>query len=558
MNKMPLFWRSVVCLLALFLAAFLYAPVVFMLKEAFTAQGNISLAYFGILFRNSMMIASIGNSLLLGCVVTLICLALSLPIAWFATRYRFRGQWLINALIMVPMVLPPFVGAIGMKQFLSRFGTLNLVLMKLGVVSAPVDWLGSGFWGVVVLEVLHLFPIIYLNMSASLANIDPSLEEAAWNLGSRRFPFIRKILLPLAMPGIFAGAAIVFIWSVTDLGTPLILEYRGVVAYQIYVMINDIHSNPMGYALVVLLLVWIGLIYYTSKQFFNSRQAYMANKAVRLAQRPAPAAWYKTVMFAYCAVIGVFAIMPHCMVILTSVAGRWFMTVLPEQFTLQYYQTVLTHPLSVISVRNSIFLSSVSTTLDIAVGVLAAFIIARMKFRGRALLDFSVMLPLAMPGLILAFGYVGMFAGTWLDPRGNPFPLLVIAYAVRRLPFMVRSVDAGLRQIDPSMEEASLNLGASPLRTLWKVTLPLVSTNVIAGGLLVFTFAVLEVSDSLILAMKENYYPVTKAIYALVSRIADGMPVGSALGVFAMLLLAGGMFITGKILGRKMGELFRM
>ena len=558
MKKIPAYWIVTAVIITGLLGVFLYYPVLFILEKAFFPVKGFSLAFFSILFRNKVMVDAVVASFALGTVVTLGCLLVSLPLAWFATRYLLKGQWFFNSLLMLPMILPPFVGAIGMKQFLARFGTLNVVLMDAGIIHQPIDWLGSGFWGVVILEILHLFPIVYLNLTATLANIDPAMEEAAWNLGSTTWSFVRKILAPLAAPGIFAGAAIVFIWSMTDLGTPLILDFRGVAAYQIYGMVNDIYENPMGYALVVFVLVWIGLIYYAAKKFFASGPVAMTNKAVRLAVKPSPSpamAVCATLLFL---TIGLVSIVPHLMVVLSACSEKWFMTVLPERFTFHYFVDGFKHPLTVLSVRNSLFLSGITTVVDILIGIAAAYLISRFKFVGRGLFDFSVMLPLALPGLILSFGYVGTFAGTHLDPRVNPFPLLIAAYAIRRLPFMVRAVDAGLSQVHPSMEEASLNLGAGHTATLTKITLPLIASSVIAGAILVFSFAMLEVSDSLILAMKENYYPITKAIYALVNRIRDGFPLASTLGVFIMILLAASMLIAGKILGKKMGELFRM
>jgi iron(III) transport system permease protein len=558
MKKLPPYWIIAAVIIAGLLALFLYYPVLFILEKAFFPVKGFSLAFFGILFQNRVMVDAVGTSFILGIVVTIGCLLVSLPLAWFATRYLLKGQWFFNSLLMLPMILPPFVGAIGMKQFLARFGTLNVVLMDLGIIHQPIDWLGSGFWGVAILEILHLFPIVYLNLTAALANIDPAMEEAAWNLGSTGWAFVRKILAPLAAPGIFAGAAIVFIWSTTDLGTPLILDFRGVAAYQIFGMVNDINENPMGYALVVFVLAWIGLIYYTAKKFFASTDIATTNKAMRLSARPRP-----STVTAVCATlvflaVGFVSMVPHLMVVLSACSEKWFMTVLPEHFTFHYFVDGFNHPLTVLSVRNSLFLSGLTTVADILIGIAAAYVISRFKFVGRALFDFSVMLPLALPGLILSFGYVGTFAGTILDPRTNPFPLLIAAYAVRRLPFMVRSVDAGLSQVHPSMEEASFNLGAGHTKTLTRITLPLIASSVIAGAILVFSFAMLEVSDSLILAMKENFYPITKAIYALVNRIQDGFPLASALGVFIMILLAASMLVAGKILGKKMGELFRM
>lgn len=558
MNRLQPFWRIMLAVVVALLSVFLIYPVLFVLKKAFFPVDGFSLEFFEILFGHQVLVESMISSSLIGIVVTLLCIVISFPLAWVITRYRlpFSGLW--TAVIMIPMVLPPFVGAIGMKQFLARFGSLNLLLMKFQLIDAPIDWLASGIWGVVVLQVLHLFPIVFLNLSASLANIDPALEEAAWNLGSTRFAFFRKIIIPLAVPGLFAGAAIVFIWSVTDLGTPLILEYRNVVAYQIYNMINDIYENPLGYAVVLFLLAWIALIYFGSKALFLRRKTVMSTKAVRGTMRKTPSRPLLIFSLLGFVGIGLLAVTPHLMVLFSSISQKWFMTVLPEKFTLEYFHTVVEHPMTFGSIRNSIFLASNATLAACVVGVIAAYLISRYRFWGRGGLDFLTMLPLALPGLVVAFGYVGSFAGTALDPRHNPFPLLVAAYAVRRIPFMVRSVDAGLRQIDPAMEEAALNLGASHGRTLSRITLPLLTSNIIAGSILVFAFAMLEVSDSLILAMKENYYPLTKAIYAMVNRIADGFGVGSALGVFAMIILAASMIVAGKILGRKMGELFRM
>jgi iron(III) transport system permease protein len=203
-------------------------------------------------------------------------------------------------------------------------------------------------------------------------------------------------------------------------------------------------------------------------------------------------------------------------------------------------------------------LSSVSTVIDIVLGVAIAYFLARKRIPGRTVLDAVAMLPLALPGLVLAFGYVAAFSATSLDARINPVPLLIIAYAVRRLPYMVRAAYAGFQQTSIALEEAAINLGASPLKTLFQITMPLVFANLIAGAVLSFSFAMLEVSDSLILASKEPYYPITKAIYALLGRIADGPYIASALGMLGLLLLAASLFIAGRLFGRRMGELFRV
>jgi iron(III) transport system permease protein len=251
------------------------------------------------------------------------------------------------------------------------------------------------------------------------------------------------------------------------------------------------------------------------------------------------------------------ALIPHLGVLLTSVTKRWFLSVLPAEYTMQFYKEVFSHDLALLSIKNSLFLSSLSTIVDVVLGVTIAYLLTRKRVPGRDVLDTLAMLPLALPGLVMAFGYVAAFSATPLDVRVNPVPLLVIAYAVRRLPYMVRAAYAGFQQTSVALEEAAVNLGASPMKTLYQITFPLIFANLIAGAVLSFSFAMLDVSDSLILAVKEQNYPVTKAIYTLLERIADGPYIASAMGMLGLLLLAGSLFVAGRFFGRRMGELFR-
>jgi iron(III) transport system permease protein len=377
------------------------------------------------------------------------------------------------------------------------------------------------------------------------------------------------------MPGLFAGSVIVFIWAFTDLGTPLIFGYTRVVPVQIFNQVIDLSRNPQGYALVVGVLAMTVLIYLTAKRTFGLRayQSLTRGPVQGSEKRPGRLASSLMVLFIL-AVVGL-ACLPHGAVILTALKREWFMSVLPTSYTLGHFESALGHELTLSSIRNSILFSGLSTALDLALGVVIGYLLVRHAFRGSSVLDALVMLPLAIPGLVLAFGYVAAFssvpletvdnpfyrallaARNALDPRDNPIPLLVIAYGVRRLPYMVRAAYAGFQQVNVQLEEAAVNLGSPPLKAMVRVTVPLLSANLVAGGILVFSFAMLEVSDSLILAMKEEFYPITKAIYVLVQRIEDGPYIASALGVWAMVFLGVSLMAAGILLGRRMGQLFR-
>jgi iron(III) transport system permease protein len=560
------FARLVFAFTALFFGAFFLWPVLQILRGGFVdADGRFTLAYLGAILADPHHVGALGNSLLLAATTTCLALGLALPLAWVSDRFLFPGKALLGALILVPMILPPFVGAIGIKQIFGQYGALNCLLQLAGLLEpgATIDWFARHqFWGIAVVQALSLYPIIYLNAVAALANVDPAMEEAAQNLGCTGFRRFRRITLPLIRPGLFAGGTIVFIWAFTELGTPLVFDYDRVTSVQIYHGLKDIGMNPLPFALVAVMLVASVGLYAVSKLLFGrSSHAMMAKATSSGGARALPAgrAWLCTGLFAG---ITFLAVLPHLGVILVAFAEDWYGTVLPTRYTLENFELALGHDLTVSAIANSLRFASISAVIDIVLGVAIAYVVVRSRIAGRQLLDFLAMLPLAVPGLVLAFGYLAMAQDgrffSFLNPTRDPTILLIIAYSVRRLPYVVRSAAAGFQQTSETLEEAAQNLGCPPLKAMIKVTLPLIAANLIAGGLLAFAFAMLEVSDSLILAQKQAYYPITKAILELFQLLGDGKFIASALGVWAMVFL--GVTIAGLslLLGRRLGALFRV
>ena len=555
-------------LLVLFFGLFLFYPVALLLKGAFLVDGRFGLQFFSLLLSSPLQRESLLNSLSLATVTTLLATVLTMPMAWALHRYEFAGKSVCRALLLVPMIMPPFVGAIGLRLLLARYGSLNLFLMKFGLLSPqhPIDWLGAGgFWGIVALQVLNLYPILLLNVSAAMANLDPALGEAAQNLGAGGWRLFRTVTLPLLLPGYFAGAIIVFIWAFTDLGTPLIFGYSRLVPVQIFDAVNEVHSNPMGYALVVLVLGLALVLFILSKRLLASqRYEMMARGAVAGAEQAVGTVGTAVLWLSFGGLL-LLALIPHLMVILQSLSDHWFFSILPRAWTVGMYGEIVRDPATVTSVRNSLLFSGCSALIDLGLGVMIAWLLTRRRIPGAGLLDALAMLPLALPGLVLAFGYVAgfdSFRNPWLNehlnPRNNPTLLLIIGYSVRRLPYIVRSAYAGFQQTSVTLEEASANLGAGPLRTLRKITLPLVLANLIAGTILTFSFAMLEVSDGLVLAMKEKYFPITKMIYQLMGRLdPSAAAIACALGVVGMVLLTVSLLVAGRLLGKRMGQLFR-
>ena len=563
-------------LTTLFFAVFLIYPLLYVFKEAFWIENKFDLTYFKLMVTDPNIRELVINSFKIGVMVTLITSVVSLPLAYFLTRFRYPGRDTLRAVILIPMIMPPFVGAIGMQQFFGLYGSVNMLLVKMNLIdiTQTIDWFRGGFWGVVMLSTLHLYPIMYLNIVAALANVDPSLEEAAENMGASRFQVFRQITLPLMMPGYFAGAILVFIWAFTDLGTPLIFNYNEVIAVRIFRQVTEANANPMGYALVVLIIVLTALAFYISKRWTGSKHYEMLGRG-HVTSRETDTNWImRIVIYFFIGGLTLMALLPHISVIMVSLTpdvSQWRLSVLPKSWTFSHYVETFTHSDTLPSILNSLKYSIFSTLLALIVGIVVSYLLTRKRIPFQNLLDAVAMLPLALPGVAIAFGYLGSFSDTTLllrylpdglisviDPRQNPTFLLIISYAVRRLPYMLRSIYAGLQQTSVTYEEASQNMGATPIRTLYKITLPLVIANILAGAILVFSFSMLEVSDSLILAMKDQHYPITKAIWALSQRPDHGPYTASALGVVGMLILIACLLGAGRVLGGKLGEIFRI
>lgn len=555
--------------MAVFLVLFLWPLGNVILKGFTDPNGGFTFKFILEVFRNPIYAEGLFNSLRIALGTTFLTLLISLPLAWVNNRYDYPGKRWLTALLLVPMILPPFVGAIGFTQILGVYGSLNSLL------GTQKDWLADGrYFGVIILQALALYPIMYLNVAAALANVDHAMDEAAENLGCSGFTKFRRITLPLIMPGLFAGGTIIFIWAFTELGTPLIMNYTRCGSVQVFDAIKEIGESRLPYALVfVMLLCSVGL--YSITKFLFGRHNYAMQSKAATTFTSIKTSGGKSLLVAFPTLFVIsLALLPHIGVILTSLTepGQWYRSIFPSSITSENYENALGHEMTVSSIKNSLLFSSLAVMFNLGFGIAIAFVVVRSSIKLRGLLDALAMIPLAVPGLVMAFGYLSistLLSNTALiknsdillqffDVKTNPTLFLVIAYAVRRLPYIVRSAVAGLQQTSASLEEAAANMGASPMVSLRRVTLPLITANLIAGALLAFSFSMLEVSDSLMLAQQAQYYPITKTIYELFQLIGDGKYIAAALGVWAMVFLAVTIIGSSLILGKKMGALFRV
>ena len=548
----------------LFFGCFFIWPIWKVIQGGFFDEQNcFTLRYIAVVFQNPVYVEGILNALWIGIGSTVLSLCLAVPLACLYNKYEFFGKRAFAAAVLLPLILPPFVGVNGFLQLFGTYGALNTLLMRLGWLTHPVDWVGTApLLSIMVVNALSLYPILYLNIVAALANLDPTLSEVAENLGCRGFRKFRTVTFPLIRPGVFAGCTIVFIWSFTELGVPLMFNFNRVLSVQIYHGLREIGSSPFPYALVGVLFALSATFYLLGKRYFGKNSYAMLAKAShsRMCRR--------LNVFQSCGCMLIFvlvtglALAPHLAVILFSFASDWYQTILPVAFTKVNYLAALGDSITIPSIQNNLIYASGATVISILLGIGVAFAVVRTQWVGRQWLDTCAMMPLAVPSLVVAFGLLAMTQDgcvfSFLNPTKNPTLLLIIAYAVRKVPLMVRSSVAGLQQISVTYEEAAQSLGCTVMKAACRITVPLIAANLIAGAILVFSQAMLEVSDSLVLAQKRAFYPVTKAIYELMNFLGSGTFLSCALGVWAMTFLAVTIIGASVLLGKSFGSIFKV
>jgi iron(III) transport system permease protein len=538
---------------ALFLLAFLVIPIIRVMAAAFAGpDGGLTLVHFGDFFRTALLREAFWNSIYVGVMTVALASAIAVPLAAILARFRFRGAALIHTLGVVPLVMPPFVGAVAMQLIYGRNGAINLLLN---------DWFGiripfmEGLNGVIFVEALHYFPFILLNLSASLANIDSAMEESAQNLGARGFTLFSRIVFPLALPGYLAGAALVFVKVFDDLATPLLLNVTNMLAPQAYLKITTVGiSDPMGYVIsVVMICCSLGAMVFSALLLRGRDFATQQRGGGGLARRRLGRAG--TLMAAAFVVFTLLiSLSPHIGIFLLSIATVWSFAVLPDGYTLVHYTTVFREAAPMI--WNTILYCGLAGLIDVVLGAALAYVVLRSRLPGRHLVEQVAMSAVAVPGLVLGIGLLRTYYDVQVPFTGEPLAtfwlMLVIAFAVRRLPYALTAAGAALRQLHVSLEEAAENLGAGKLTTITRIVVPLMTAGLLVGFVTSFATAAVELSATLLLVTRAPDAPLSYGIYVYMQSAAGRGP-GAALGVIAVLVVAVATYFAYRIAERERG-----
>ena len=534
-----------------FLTLFLIAPVATVFHSAFAnADGSLTLGHFAAFFGQPLMQESFYNSLFVAIGSALAAAFIAVPLAYLTVRFEFRGAMLIQTLGVLPLVMPPFVGAAALRLIYGRTGSVNLLLDEAFGFTIPVM---EGLNGVIFVEALHYFPFILLNLTVALRNIDGAMEEAALNLGARGWRLFRRVVFPLALPGFVAGVALVFVKVFDDLGTPLVLGVTNMLAPQAYLRMTQVGiDDPAGYVISVMMVAFSILALWLSSRVLKGRDYTTLQKGGTALARRTLSPWEGVLAYGWIILVLMLVLSPHVGVLLLSFASVWSYAPLPDGFTLEHYASVFEHSRGMMA--NTLLYCSLAAGVDVVLGTTIAYIMLRTRLPGRHWLDWIASAALAIPGLVLAIGYLRTFRGVFVPGTDialtSTWVLIMIAYAVRRLPYALRSCVAALQQVAVSLEEAAESLGAGRLRTIRRIVIPLMTGGMLAGFVTSFITAAVELSATLMLVTKESQAPMSYGIY-LYMQSTSGRGPGAALGVLAVVAVALGTYASHWLVARQ-------
>jgi len=576
-------WVQLIAILGIF-GLFLIAPLLSVVAGSFITESGFSLDLVSQLFSNPAYVPQwqpsnfnwirptgagyveiwgidlgiILNSVYVAIAVTLIAVILGTSFAFIIARYDFPGKGVLRTLLLFPMLSTPFIGAIGIKWFLTANGFLNnwanAIFGAIGLEWTRFEL--HGLMAIIIVQGFSLFSLVYLNAFSSFMSIDPALEEQAENLGATGFKLFRSVTLPLAMPGIQAGAILTFILSIEDLGTPIVysedLQAQKVLAFQVFDSIigESGQIDPLGPAIGMILLVFALTGFLAIRKYASLRSYASGSKGGQWNPRLRVLKPRITLLM-YLIIIPVllFALIPQISVILLSLAQYRSSALFPP-LSLDHYAILWNRDIQG-AIVNTLKYAGIATFGIVLLGVSAAYIISRRNIPGKTALDMLVTSPIALPGIVIATGYFTLFYNTPFFPMGAPAFIITMSYLVRKFPFTVRAAYAGLQSTPIALEEASLNVGASRNKTFSSIVIPLIGVSVLAGALLSFVYCVSEVSTSLLLGSANyNEAPLTywiKDVNAGLPPIFGAGP-AAALGVLMMILQMIVIAVTNAIL----------
>ena len=510
-NKFFDIWKAVSIVILCLYALFLIYPLFKLLYNAFFFDGSFTTQYFQSFFSQKYYVKSIFNSLKVSVCATALSLIIGIPLAYFYQMYEIKGKTVLQVLIILCSMSAPFIGAYSWIMLLGRSGVITKFIEALIPIRMPNIY---GFNGILLVESLQLFPLVFLYVSGALKNIDNSLLEASENMGCSGFKRFMTIVIPLCMPTIIAAALMVFMRAFADFGTPLLIgegyQTFPVIIYNSYFAETGGDHN-FGAAISIIAIVITAIIFLIQK-YINGKFNFTMSALHPIERKPVHGIHCLFVNFYSWAVVAI-AFLPQLYVIYTSflkTSGKIFL----KGYSLDSYRYAFTHLTK--AIPNTFIIGGIALVIVIILAILIAYLVVRRNNILNKIIDTVSMVPYIIPGSVVGIALVMAFNKKPLVLTGT-ITIMIVALVIRRIPYTIRSSTATLQQISLSIEEAAISLGSSKLKAFFKITVPMMANGILSGAIMSWVTIITELSTAIIL-YNLNTITLTLATYTYVSR----------------------------------------
>lgn len=545
-NRLPAwnFWTVVTGAAVVIFGLFLIYPLLALFISSFQdpATGAFTMENFTKFFRKKYYYQSLINSMWVTTCVTLLAIIIGTALAYFMTAFKVRWKSAVEVLVIISMLSPPFIGAYSWILLGGRNGVLTRFLSDLFQVQWPSIY---GFSGILLVLTLKLYPFIYLYVSGALKKIDASLIEAAESLGCSGIKKVATVIMPLLLPTILAGALMVFMNALADFGTPMLIgEGFNVMPVMIYSeFISEVGGQANFAAAMATMMVLLTSVVFLLQKYVVNRKSFTMS-SLRPMQAKQLSGFNNVMMHVAIYALVLVSMIPQFTVTYTSFLktnGQVFVS----GFSLQSYITVFDN--LALAITNTYVYSFIAIGVIVLLGMLIAYITTRKKNWLTDVIDTLTMFPYIIPGSVLGITLLLAFNDEPLILSGTAL-IIIVSLVIRRLPYTLRSSSAILYQISPSVEEASISLGASPLKTFFKITAVMMLPGVLSGAILSWITCINELSSSVIL-YTGGTRTMAVAIYTEVIRASYGT--AAALSTILTLTTVVALLLFFKISGSK-------
>lgn len=508
-------------LLLLFVIFFIY-PCIRLLWEAFyTEKTGFTMKAFTKFFSKKYYYSTILNSFKVSAAVMLISLLLGIPFSYFFSFYRLKGRKVLFVLALLCTMSAPFIGAYSWIMLLGRSGAITKLLESVGIKIGSI----YGFGGILLVQSLKLFPLVVIYMNGAFQDIDNSLLEASANLGCTGLKRFFKVIMGLTMPTILAAALIVFMRAFADFGTPALIG-EGYKTFPVLIydsFLSEVGADYNFASAVSVLAIILTAVVFLVQKFATSRFKFTINSLHPIQKKEARGV-KGFFMHAYCYLLIAVALLPQFYIIFDSFRD-YKGQVAQDTYSLSNYQNAIRKLLGR-SIKNTLVISILALVVIVIIAVIIAYLVVRRPSGMSHTVDTISMLPYIMPGAVIGIALIIAFNTKYFSLTGT-MAIMVIALAIRRMPYTSRSATATMMQIPISTEEAAISLGASKIKTFIKVTVPQMTSGIVSGAILSFVSIITEMSsgiflynNSTITLTLSTYNAITLGSYGTASAFA--------------------------------------